>query len=277
MITKTKINRVTRVDVHKAADRLSLRGEVPTIAAVRSELEGRGSETTIHNYLKEWKKSKLLAKQELTLVSNNQELQLMAEKLELEQALQKQIAKNEHYAQELINAEKANVAFKEKIYQLEATIQGLNLELTKVTAVNHTLEKLTKEIEQKLAANENDTINKQKLLIDELQQELKNLHAKSMSAIQELSSKGHEALMQEKVSAINLQTKIDSLNKELAESKKQLHGSMLTSQVEIRSLSRQNQQLQKIIQENGLDKALSIDEKLSLSFNITTEEVNHGK
>lgn len=277
MITKTKINRVTRVDVHEAADRLSLRGEVPTIAAVRSELEGRGSETTIHNYLKEWKKSKLLAKQELTLVSNNQELQLMAEKLELEQALQKQIAKNEHYAQELINAEKANVAFKEKIYQLEATIQGLNLELTKVTAVNHTLEKLTKEIEQKLAANENDTINKQKLLIDELQQEVKNLHAKSMSAIQELSSKGHEALMQEKVSAINLQTKIDSLNKELAESKKQLHGSMLTSQVEIRSLSRQNQQLQKIIQENGLDKALSIDEKLSLSFNITTEEVNHGK
>jgi len=267
---------ISRQEIFKVAKSIIAADQLPSATKIRTVL-GTGSITTIQKYLQEWKKNSFKQTLNTAAIEPYKKEELLEKQRILEISFNKQIVKNEHYAQELINAEKANVAFKEKIYQLEATIQGLNLELTKVTAVNHTLEKLTKESEQKLAANENDTINKQKLLIDELQQELKNLHAKSMSAIQELSSKGHEALMQEKVSAINLQTKIDSLNKELAESKKQLHGSMLTSQVEIRSLSRQNQQLQKIIQENGLDKALSIDEKLSLSFNITTEEVNHGK
>ena len=72
--------------------------------------------------------------------------------------------------------------------------------------------------------------------------------------------------MQEKVNSINLQTKIDNLTKELLDSKKKAYEASMTAQVQNRSLSRQNEQLQKIIEENGLDKLLSAAEGSSLAF-----------
>lgn len=47
-------------DIVAAANYIAAQGEIPTIAAVRQHLNGRGSETTILNYLRKWK-IKLLA------------------------------------------------------------------------------------------------------------------------------------------------------------------------------------------------------------------------
>lgn len=271
MITKKAI---TKIDVNQAADRIAFRGEVPTIAAVRAELQGRGSETTIHNYLKAWKKAKLLAKQELKLVNNNQELLFIEEKRELEQVLNQQITQNEHYAQELINAEKTNVVLKEEISQHQAAIQELKLELAKMTVVNNTLEKVTEKIQQQLALNETATISKQKLLIAELQQEIKNLNANSMAAIQELSSKGHETLMQEKVNAINLQAKIENLTKELTESKKQLELANVKAHVQNQTLQRQINWQQQILKKYLLPEEL---QALNQGVELVDLESSYGK
>lgn len=46
---------VTESEVVNAAKKIAARGEIPTIAAVRELCNGRGSETTILNYLRKWK------------------------------------------------------------------------------------------------------------------------------------------------------------------------------------------------------------------------------
>ena len=102
--------------------------------------------------------------------------------------------------------------------------------------------------------------------IDDLRLELKTANETSIAALRETSNKGHETLMHEKVNSINLQAKIDNLNKELLESKKQVHETIMTAQVQIRSLSRQNEQLQKIIQDHGLEKSPQLEEVGSLQF-----------
>jgi hypothetical protein len=69
-----------------------------------------------------------------------------------------------------------------------------------------------------------------------------------MVALQELSSQGHEALMQEKVHAINLKAKIDSLTQELNKSHNQLDLERHKGQTQLLALQRQIRLQQKILQ-----------------------------
>lgn len=247
MITKIN-NKISKIDVTKAADLIAARGEIPTIDLVRVELQGRGSETTIHNYLKEWKKSKLLAKLGSTIANHNQELILIEEKRSLEEALQQQMIKNENYAQELIQAEKMIVALKEENHKLQVINQALKLELKDATAVKATLAQVNQEIQHKIELNNNQIITQQQQLIIELQAELKELNVKSMQAMQELSSSSHEVLMQEKVNSINLQAKIDSLSQELNQDRKQLELEQYKHQTQVSILHKQIKLQQKILQ-----------------------------
>ena len=117
---------ISKQRIFKAAQEIAIRGELPTAIKVRSTL-ATGSITTIQKYLQEWKidcfKNTILHKELNIDTYNNDEL---AEKnCILEQTLRKQITQNEHYAQELINAEKTNIALKEEVHQLQTTIQEL--------------------------------------------------------------------------------------------------------------------------------------------------------
>lgn len=259
-------NKITKIDVNNLADLIASRGEIPTIAAIRAELQGRGSETTIHNYLKEWKKDKLLAKQGLNAVISNQELFLIEEKRDLEQALHQQITKNENYAKEIIQAENS---------KLHLSNQELRFSLTAAQAANDALEKVMQKIQKELNLNTNENIQKMQQTIDNLRQEIKILNETSIYALRDTSNQGHEVLMQEKVNSINLQAKIDSLTKELLASKKQLHEAIMTAQVQNRSLSRQNEQLQRIIQQHGLDKLLEAEPMIDSNSN--NEVAVYGK
>ena len=79
--------------------------------------------------------------------------------------------------------------------------------------------------------------------------EIKDLTAKSIAALQQTSNVGHEALMQEKVNSINLQTKIDSLAKELAESNKKLELAELNTKIQVQALQRQIKAQQQMLQQ----------------------------
>jgi len=266
---------ISRQDVLKAIESVILDGSNPTVTAVKLKLNSK-SEATIYKYLHQWKQQCFM-----NMVTNKVNFEQIESNLEekdnqLKLELQKQLYKNEHYTQELIAAEKANIALKEENRQLQTANQELQLRLTAATATNNTLEQVTQKIQHELNLNTNETIRNMQQTIDGLRAELKILNETSLSALRDTSNKGHEALMQEKVTGINLQAKIDGLTKELLENKKQLNEAITSAQLQTRSLLRQNGQLQKIIQEHGLDKLPQLEEELRLNFN-TKEAAFYGK
>ena len=268
---------ISKQEIFTTAKKLAAQGELPTAVKVRSLL-ATGSIATIQKYLKEWKTSCFNFNKDLIndLNATPTTHDLLESQRMLEQSLNQQIAKSENYAQELINAEKAMIALKESNHKLQTTTRELKLDLKEATAIKDTLAQINQEIQKKLEFNDNITINQQQQLIAALQTELKILNETSIAALRETSNNGHEALMKEKVTSINLQAKIDSLTKALLESNKQLNEAIMTSQVQIRSLSRQNEQLQKIIQENGLDQ-LPQQQKEGSSLESAKEVAAYGK
>jgi hypothetical protein len=104
------------------------------------------------------------------------------------------------------------------------------------------------------------------------------LNETSLSALRDTSAKGHEAVMQEKVTNINLQAKIDSLNKELIESNKQLNGALMKAQIQHQPLLRQIEWQQKIIQDHvGFEKLRQLEEEgLRAKFNSSVK-ASYGK
>ena len=208
---KKLTNKITKLEVEQAANLIVERGEIPTIAAIRVELKGRGSETTIHNYLKEWKKARLLQPAKLI----PQSIDLLEENRNLTQTLAKQAAQNEYYANELINAEKIIIELKEEVSQLQKNEQELQLNLTTITARFKTLDEAYGQLITELDLTKEKTIIKQQQTIAELQEEIKEINAKSIAAIREIISTHHDLVMQEKIQIINLQAKVEELNKQL--------------------------------------------------------------
>ncbi|MGI9214738.1 MAG: DNA-binding protein, partial [Gammaproteobacteria bacterium] len=201
---------ISKQEIIDAAKILAASDRNPTLAAVRKQLNYHGSNSTIHRYLKEWKKSCLgQSNINTTLNLNNQTNieELIEKQYDLEKNLQQQITQNEHYTQELINAEKTNIVLKEENHQLQITNQELQLRLTAADAANNVLRNTTQEIKNSLDANNNKTVQKMQHTIDDLRIELKTLNETSIAALRDTSNKGHEALMQEKVTSINLQAK----------------------------------------------------------------------
>ena len=139
------------------------------------------------------------------------------------------------------------------------------------------MEQVNQKIQNRLDANDNETIKKMQQIIDGLMAELKTLNETSLTAVRETSTNGHEILMQEKVTSINLQAKIDNLHKDLIESKNQLNVALLKSQVQTQPLLRQIELQQKIIQEYvDVEKLRQLEEKSKLNFNSQVE-VGYGK
>ena len=159
---------ITKAAIYKAADSIALDGKIPTQAEVRAKLDNYGSETTIFTHLKNWKKERLLQNVSKVTVENNQGYHLIEEKRILEQTLEKQLLQNENYAQELINAEKANIELKGEIFQLQSYIKKLQSELIEIKVAKNTLEQINKEIQDKLDFSSNKAIEKMQQTIDNL-------------------------------------------------------------------------------------------------------------
>ena len=259
---------ISEQQVINAATLLANSGKSLTLAAVRIHLGANGSDATIHKYLKKWKQEcfKKGADQQHSFESYNNYIE---EKRILEQTLNKKCIQNEHYVQELINTEKANIALKEENRQLQAAKQELQLRLIAADATNKALEQLTQEITNRLDVHGSKDFSNQQQIINDLREELKTLNATSLIALRDASTKGHEALMQERVNSINLQTKVDSLYKELIDLKKQLSDTVLKHQIQTQTLLRQVNEQQKIIQDHiGMEKLSElVGEEVMLHFN----------
>lgn len=260
---------LSKQQIFIAAKEVAAKGELPTAAKIRNLLT-TGSFATIQKYLKEWKTNCFTHNQDFVkeVMAQDANQDLLAQQTLLQQALNKQIVKNEYYAQELINAEKANIVLKEENQQLEMQVQQLQIDLKKLQNINNILEQTTTEINNKLEKNDNKTIQQLQQTVDSLRAELKNINATSLAALRDASTKGHEALMQEKVISINLQAKIDSLYKELIDSKKQLNDAALKYQAQTQVLLRQINWQQRVIQEHvSQDQLRALTEEQELLLN----------
>ena len=265
---------ISQQEVIKAAEQLVRENRTPTVAAIKALLNS-SSEPTIHKHLSQWKSQcfqNMLdpnPKEESSESTTKQPNEL---ERSLKLDLQKQIQRNEEYAQELIYAEKTIVALKEENHNLQAINQGLQIDLKEATAIKATLVQVNHEIQSRLELNDNNTIIQQQQLIGELQAELKELNAKSMKAMQEISSSGHEILMQEKVHSINLQAKNELLTKELMESNKQLESMKLKAEFQVKILQRQINSQQQV-----LKNYLSVDQLKVLNQECELHGVCYGK
>ena len=259
---------ISKQQIIKAAQNLVSNNLNPTLLAIRKKLNYCGSDSTIHKYLSQWKIECFKSMLQENCKEENRQISQEPNELErsLKLDLHKQIQRNEEYTQELIHAEKTIAVLKEDNHKLQTINQEIQLDLKEAITIKATLVQVNQEIQSKLDLNEHKNIQKMQRTIDDLRVELKVLNETSLIALRETSNHGHEALMQEKVTSINLQAKIDSLTKDLLESKKQLHEAVMMSQVQNRSLSRQNEQLQKIIQKHGLYKLSQLEEGSSLQL-----------
>lgn len=269
---------ISEQQVINAAKLLVSSGKSLTLAAIRMHLGSSGSDSTIHKYLKKWKQKcfeRDTNQQNLSELHNK----YIEEKEHLEQNLNKQVVQNEYYVQELINIEKINIALKEKINHLQTANQELQLKLTVAETTNNALEQVTQKIQNKLDLNTNATIQKMQQTIDGLKVELKKINEISIEALREASTRGHELLMQEKVTSINLQAKVDNLHKEVIDSKKQLYDLQLKNQTQKQTLLRQIDWQQKIIKNHvGFEKLRELigEQEVMLHFN-NKSGVAHGK
>jgi hypothetical protein len=206
---------VTKTDVYVAANFIAASGEIPTITAVRGVLGGRGSETTILNFLRNWKKERLLPNNAPVIVLDDNPLDLAEENRQMRQALKQQVAHNENYAEELINAEKAVANLQSENQQLQSKNQRLQEKLLEVTNLKDLLATLWHELKTTFSNDLDKILNDKNKLIDQLQQEIRDLNKISFKVVQQTSSDGHDLLMQEKVKMLNLEEKVDQLKKQL--------------------------------------------------------------
>ena len=201
---------VTKADVVKAANAIAAHHEIPTIAVIRKVLGGVGSETTLHKYLKAWKQERLLQCPD-NVGSTNINLETNTKLQEFKQVIDTQQKLNEVLSKESINLGRENT-------QIVAINQQLLLELT---ATKTELKDVEHERAQLQAVNnaivaERDIaklyiMTEQAQQISNLKEELRVVHNKSLELVRTTSYDGHQALMDEKVKTINLQSKIDEL------------------------------------------------------------------
>lgn len=204
---------ISEQQVIDAAKSLTENGVSPTLAAVRERLGRRGSQSTIHKYLKRWKQDCF---NQTTMEGDPGERvdRLLEEKRILEQVLNQQKSHSEQYARELMNTEKAVLKLKEQNQQLTLDNSNLQTELKEVTALKNTFELLCQEIQAERGIIFEKLTGEKDRLIDELREEIKVINQQAITEVRNVSYDGHEALMQEKVKMINLQEKVIRLTEQ---------------------------------------------------------------
>jgi hypothetical protein len=214
---------VTKTKVFLAAKELAATGVMPTIVKIREQLKGKGSDTTIHRYLTDWKEQYLkLACQTLdvtaiNLEKNKQYDEIYKENNQLKINLAKQQEQCQILANELAKTEKLKLELGNKYTLLEQENIQLKELTTNLSVEKDKFQGLYQEIslERELAIEK--ILTDKNALIESLRQELANINASSIKQIKDLSFGINDNLIQEKVKVINLQEKVAVLTKQIQE------------------------------------------------------------
>lgn len=206
---------VTKTEVIKAANAIAARQEIPTIMAVRKFLGGVGSETTLHKYLKIWKKEKLL-QVVAPETSDTNDVDIKTKLVEFRQIIASQQQQNEILSQEALTLNRENTKLATIHKQLELELISVQAKLKEIMQERDKFQALYEAITAERNLIENYIVAEKNQQIAKLQEELTMLHQKSLELVRTIGYDGHMALIEEKVKTINSQTKIDELTVKIA-------------------------------------------------------------
>lgn len=233
---------VTQEEVIKAAQAIVKKGSAPTATNIREYL-GSGSSTTIHKYLKRWKR------QCFQKVNNDPSIQgseaLFREVQLVRQSLAKQTSKNEELAGQLIQAER-NITKLQGINQ--QLINEFNLLKEQQQQITATCDKYKTAYESVMADREgviSSILEDKNNLIGSLRQELKEINKASIEQVKNIGRKGDDALMEEKVKTIHLQDELNQQRQTIEE----LRAQLLKNQETIIPLKKEVERQRKFIHE----------------------------
>ena len=202
-----KTRGISQVEVFNAATKIASGGAMPTTASIRAELK-RGSESTLHKYLQEWKTILL---KHAARIGQNTNLSLLNENNTLRQNLEELSQNLSDYSRELQDLEQANA-------KLELQNSQLMQERLRYTALTATLQaelnNANRQIEQN-AQGYQETL--ERIIVDKndiiksLQEEMRQTQVDAIDKMREYSFKEHDLLIHERVKIINLQAEITRL------------------------------------------------------------------
>jgi septal ring factor EnvC (AmiA/AmiB activator) len=159
---------LTESDIVRAATAIAAQGEIPTIAAVRQQLHGRGSETTILNYLRKWK-LRLLSFAvfcEAADVDPDFIIQMQQQHANVLRQLEMQREQNANLENQLANFRTENIVLVHGVKRLQDQLHKLQIliaqQQTKIECLN----------ELNDALHTADALAAQKVLNQNLQQQL---------------------------------------------------------------------------------------------------------
>lgn len=240
--------RIDKQQIFDAAKVIAHMDREPTVAGIRKYLGFTGSETTLHKYLKEWK----LKCFKIYDSNCNQEIEqkdianLKAENQTFVATIAKMEEHNRIVAAEFAKTERKNVELTQKLLQFENQINLLEKELEELKKckeyLDHSYHDLKEEREVLLGKMEKDKDQ----LIAALREELSQTHQANLQQIQDVSYRGHDLLMQEKVKVMNLEERVKGLSDELAKLQQQSNEANRI----VEPLKTKIKQLEKLIAEN---------------------------
>lgn len=209
----------TKNSVFQAADALYAAEQNPTIKAVREWL-GCGSNTTIHKYLTQWKEVKALELEEVEKDNTTDKLK------DVTQQLKHQQRNNQQLAKELLNLEHKLVATEQELKTLTTALNNQIICLNETTIRRDAAEQLVQTMQAERDSNLNQVLQVQQQLIQQFQDDLKQINQDSLHKVSEISVKNQDAWMAEKVknktlemTIAELKTKITTLEGALQQEK----------------------------------------------------------
>jgi hypothetical protein len=212
---------ITRDDVYNAAQMIAESGAFPTIQSVRSKI-GSGSLVTINKHLQVWKSERLL-KPAIKIEPGHDALKpkkIVAENLELQAIVEKQMEQNSALSAKILKLEQEKMEVKSSINVLALDFKNVtdkNLDLKKVVSEHNNL--LTELKVAHLTAM-NTIIDDKNSAIEGLKEELKAVHAESLTMVRQMSFDGQDLLMTERVKNINLTEQLKVLQDRIAKLEK---------------------------------------------------------
>lgn len=214
---------LTKQAVIEAASHLAATGIFPTLAAVRKQLGGRGSQSTIHKYLKQWTQACIQRGAMGVSTLDPAEIQsLLTEKYKLEKIIAKQIEQNTVLSAQLITAEKRIIEAQEKGKQSEIELQNLREQLLQAEVKYQAIEGAYQAMREEREVVLQTILEDKNQQIEALKQELQEVNNVTLTKVIEMGYRGDEALMDEKIKTLNLQEKVSALDKLVASLQQQL-------------------------------------------------------
>ncbi len=214
---------ITQNDVFNAALAIAEAGNFPTIQSVRAKI-GSGSLVTIHKHLLAWKQERLLRPAVKIAPSKNavKAKEVLAQKLELEDALKSQIEQNTTLSSKILEVEHTNAEQAEQITLLESQLRSLRTENHELQIKNSSHDEVIAELKNSYLEMLESVRSEKNVEIENLKAELKEVHLAALEMVRKTSADSQDALMNEKVKNINLEDKINVLNKQIAGLEKKL-------------------------------------------------------